>query len=331
VAAANVMIFLSKSGTLEVKEMSLTGLVPADSFDVLVDEMDRSYSQFDHKQIDWQGLAGKYRDAALQAESPEAFADVVASMLAELKDLHCFVVVNGKQVSKFRSSATANFDFKVIDADLEGKKTIGNWSVVGRTPEGHGYVRITSLMNIEPQELATLIAEIEAMFDAPGMIVDLRQNIGGSEPMAMEIASLFADATYVYARQKIRSGPGPSDLVETSPRQIAPRLGAVPYTRPIACLIGPGAVSSAEGFAMMMKALPQCALFGQPTRGASGNPAGVSLPNGVDVYFSRWLSLEADGTPIEDRGVLPDLEVQHKRGSDPTYTHAKKWLSSAAK
>ena len=57
----------------------------------------------------------------------------------------------------------------------------------------------------------------------------------------------------------------------------------------------------------MMKALPHCTTLGQPTRGASGNPSPIKLPNGVEVWYSRWVAMDADGNPIEDAGVAPDV------------------------
>ena len=64
------------------------------------------------------------------------------------------------------------------------------------------------------------------------------------------------------------------------------------------------------------------ALVGQPTRGASGNPAPLRLPNGVTVWFSRWLSLLPYGTTLEQRGVIPDVTVEHHSESDPTFEAA---------
>jgi C-terminal processing protease CtpA/Prc len=95
-----------------------------------------------------------------------------------------------------------------------------------------------------------------------------------------------------------------------------------PFTRPVVCLIGPGCVSSGEGFALMMKAMDHVTLVGQPTRGASGNPHPVTLSNGVKVWFSRWVAMEPDGTPIEGRGIQPDVTVEHMGEGDPTFDKA---------
>ncbi len=324
VSVAQVVVFLSKSGTLNVRNVTLQRLDPADSFDILVADMDRYYSFFEHKGIDWPELTGRYRQAAQAANSPEQFADVVAQMLAELQDVHTWVVYHGKRYAKYLSAGKPNYDFRMVDNDLKSKTAIGKLAVVGKTADGLGYIRINTLTDVDPPSLQKLIRAIDGLLETPAMIVDLRSNAGGNEQVAGQIVSLFADQPRDYARQKFRTGPGHSGFYETPPRQIAPRNGKT-YQRPVVCLIGPRAVSSAEGMALMMSALPHCTLIGQPTRGASGNPAPVSLPNGVDVWYSRWVSMTPDGDPIEGVGVQPDVVVEHGHG-DPAWQEARAML-----
>jgi C-terminal processing protease CtpA/Prc len=94
----------------------------------------------------------------------------------------------------------------------------------------------------------------------------------------------------------------------------------------VVVLLGPGCVSSGEGMALMLDALPQVRTVGQPTRGASGSPAPVPLPNGVDVWFSRWVTERMDGISLEGRGVTPDVPVVHEGPGDPTLAAGLKEL-----
>jgi C-terminal processing protease CtpA/Prc len=144
---------------------------------------------------------------------------------------------------------------------------------------------------------------------------------------AAEIAGFFAERSTTYARSLVRLDDERSSMRESTPRVLEP-VGDQPYRKPVVCLIGPGCVSSGEGFAMMTKSIRHVTLMGQPTRGASGNPAPVILSNGVQVWFSRWVSLEMDGTPIEGRGVLPTVRVEHARrpGTDVTFEQALEHL-----
>ncbi len=329
ITRGQLFFFLSKTGTLNVKEVVLKKLDKTDSFEILAADMDRHYSHFELKQIDWKALCDRYRTRANAAKNAAEFVDVVSEMLAELKDGHVWIMHQGRRIQKFQVGFDANYDFSVVDRKLKIKKVIGDFALVGRTEDGFGYVRIVKLFGIDQERIDQLINEIEALFDAPGMIVDLRRNQGGAEPIAATIAGMFTNQEMVYATHKFRSGPSHDAYTVYPPRVLEPRKGKT-YTHPIVCLTGPGAISSGEGFAMMMAALPHCTLMGQATRGSSGNPAPIKLPNGVDVYYSRWVSMLPDGTPIEDTGVPPDIEVEHVNGQDATFDAAvqrlKQWL-----
>jgi C-terminal processing protease CtpA/Prc len=243
-------------------------------------------------------------------------------MLAELKDMHVWVEEpGGRRHYPHRSSYSANYDHRYVRAQLLGVVEFQGIGFVGRTNDSIGVAVIQSLPAEGDYE--TLRQTLNKLRGTEGFIVDLRACSGGSELRAAEIAGFFAARSTTYARSLVRSGGELTTLREATPRVLEP-TGDQPYRKPVVCLIGPGCVSSGEGFALMMKSLSQVTLLGQPTRGASGNPAPVTLSNGVQVWFSRWVSLEMDGTPIEGRGVLPHARIEHPRaqGSDVTFQRA---------
>lgn len=323
----NVKIFLSKTGTLNVSDVKIESLNAADSFDILVADMARNYSFFEHKQIDWKSLTDRYREQATTAASTTDFAIVVNQMLGELKDMHISMKRKGRRFIPYKTGFAANYDFRAVGLELTEQQAIGKFGIVAVTKSGFGYVLINTLNGISEREMSEMVQQIAEMFETPGIILDLRRNRGGAEDVAAAIAGMFTRTQLVYGRQAFRSGPEPDEFMETSPRVLWPTKGEK-FDGPIVCLIGPGTASSGEGFAMMMKANPDCKLVGMPTRGASGNPAPAELPNGVDVWYSRWKSLLPDGTPIEDVGIKPDIEVKHVfDDTDATFQKAIEILS----
>jgi C-terminal processing protease CtpA/Prc len=77
----------------------------------------------------------------------------------------------------------------------------------------------------------------------------------------------------------------------------------------------------------MMKCLPHVTTVGLPTRGSSGNPKPFTLPGvPVTVMYSRWVDLLPDGTPVEGRGVPPEIVVDLPETAyekaDPTWERA---------
>ena len=266
-------------------------------------------------------MATRYQDAANAADTPVAFVDAVEPMLASLADLHVWVEMpDGNMRSPFRSGFIGNYNHQFVESQLDIVQRVDGIGVVGLTEEGFGYVAVNAL----PAEwdYDRLISLIQDLFEAPGIVFDLRRNSGGSESQAARIAGLFASQRTRYARNQVRLEGDPSAMRETPPREFGPTTER-PFLKPVVCMIGPGCVSSGEGLALMMKALEHVTLVGQPTRGASGNPRPVTLSNGVRVWFSRWVSLELDGTPIEGAGVRPDVRFEHRKDEgDATFSRA---------
>ena len=322
---AEATIFSSKTGSLCVKQARLEQLTPQDSFQVLVEDMDRNYPFFSLKQTDWRGLTERYRPRAEGAKDGQEFSQVIAEMLSKLSDMHVWIESPAGRLTTYRSSYDANFDHNELRRKLRGVREFGRLGFVGRTEEGYGAVVVTSVTADEPT-IRQFLSAIEELFEAPGIVIDLRANSGGSEPLASHIAAMFADKRRTYAGALVRSGWNHADFERTGERYLDPKKGTI-YLRPVVCLIGPGCVSSGEGFALMMKCLPHVTLVGKATRGASGNPAPVALPNGVDVWYSRWISLLPDGTPLEEKGVPPDISVDHRGSGDPTFDAALKILA----
>ena len=59
--------------------------------------------------------------------------------------------------------------------------------------------------------------------------------------------------------------------------------------------------------------------MGDRTCGSSGNPKFVDLPAGVRVSLPQWIDLLPDKTPLDERGVQPDIyfptKEQHFEGT----------------
>ncbi len=293
-------------------------------FDSLLFELKRNYSFTELKGIDWDALAERFRGPAEVAKSPEEFANAILPMLAELQDIHVWIEVNGERLGTHRSYRKPNYDAEYLPKQLSDLFEAERIGYCGRDKSGAGVVVVNSLP--AEADCKPFLEAIHKLFDCPGMIVDIRANHGGSEPLAARIAGVFADTRVKYSRAKRRSNVPPYGMIEVQSQYLDPDPRGA-YQGPVVCLIGPGCVSSGEGFAKMMKSLPRVTVIGQPTRGASGNPRPVKLSNGVSVWYSSWLSMELDGTPIEGRGVQPEEFVAPSKTRDTVFDQAIDLLS----
>jgi hypothetical protein len=279
-------------------------------FDDLWSAMDRQYSYFAiKKEVDWNHQKRLYRPKAIKAKDAKEFVAVLVDMLAPLKDLHVWIETPDGIVPTHKGSYVANWNRAATLKILEERKESGFALVRKTKDEGFGYFLMVNQGKADDENVRRASAAIAQLRAAPGFLVDLRSASGGDEGKAQAIARLFCGKDTVYAKSKYRKGAGHDQFTRSYPRLL--KASEEPFTKPVVCLIGPGAVSSGEGFVQMMKCLPQVTTIGLPTRGASGNPRPFELEGlGMSVWFSRWVDLMPNDSPFEGAGIAPDVSVE---------------------
>jgi len=213
----------------------------------------------------------------------------------------------------------ANFELPQVLARLESWQQVVRNVIAGRTKAGYGYLAIGTMQGTAAQR-DRIDAAWRDLFDTPAIVLDLRPNSGGAEAWGQLWLGCLTGEPVYYATSKLRAGPAHDAFYTGVRRFVAPRTPR--YAGPVVALVGPGCVSSGEAMALMARALPDVTVVGLPTRGSSGSPAPVHLPNGVDVWYSRWISLLPDGSGFERKGVPPDVRVPHEAGADPAFDRA---------
>ncbi len=320
-ATTILVVMLSKTGQLNVNNIEIEEVSEGQDFTLLVSEIDRNYPFFAHAGIDWAAHSASYAEEANRTADPSLFARVVAPMLAELRDpLVTMETPAGKVIPTFAARFQPNQRFAAIRPILTDMRDLPDCGFSGRTADGFGYVALTSL-DAKDEAAAAMLENIQALVDAPALIVDLRATHGHDESLATRIAQRFVTASIVYAKSRSRSGPKHDDFGKAALLEIS-AVVPEPYTRPIACLIGPGCMGSGEALALMMKAIPQVRLLGEPTRGFCGSPQPVLLPNGLTVNFPRQQLLTPEDEIVERRGVRPHQIVELRPGDDDSVFEA---------
>lgn len=296
------------------------------AFDALWQDMDRHYSHFEIKRVNWQALRAQYRPKAATAAGDEQFVAVLKEMLAPLKDMHVWIQVKDQRISPWGHGYRGFWNARAISATFASHTECGKYSIVGRTKDGFGYVIIVDQGAASEETVSQTVEEIRKLRDVPGFLVDLRCGaFGGSEPLAVPIARAFCPEETVYALSKRRGGPGHAEFTANSERKLPGSPDA--YVKPVVCLIGDRCMSSGEAMVQMFACLPHVTTVGDRTRGSSGNPQPFALPGlGIEVWYSRWVDMMPDGTPIEGKGIVPKLHMpvpsQAFREKDPLWERA---------
>ncbi len=160
--------------------------------------------------------------------------------------------------------------------------------------------------------------------DAPGMVIDLRDNPGGSGAMAGGLSGFLVGER----GQKLGT-----IVFRDTPMQLIVAPRATIYRGPVAVLVNGSSMSTSEIMAGGLQDLGRARIFGTPTPGAA-LPSYVSLlPNGDRFQYAVADYISTSGARLEGAGVRPDDVVPLDRqsllaGVDPQLQAAVNWLLS---
>ncbi len=268
--------------------------------------LQQQYSYRELRKVDWDKVLEEHAVSLTAAPTPQQFADETARLLGLAKDMHIRVEVNGKSVTVWQRDVPRNISLptlgRLVPAWTQRSREVGS----GKFPDGIGYILIASWKR-DPAVLEPALDALKDLAGCKALIVDVRPNSGGAEPLAQTFAGCFVTGPKVYAKHvSIRDGRfGP-----VAERSIQPNPKGPAYRGKVAVLMGPVNMSSCESFLLMMKQVPGCVLVGEKSFGSSGNPKPIALGNGVTVHLPSWKVLRLDGTCFEEEGIAPDIEVK---------------------
>lgn len=179
---------------------------------------------------------------------------------------------------------------------------------------GYVYVKIDSFADSDRLSIQLWERMISTMnqFQIPGLIIDMRQNGGGSGFLADQMAAYFFDeplvignaASYDESLGEFYADP------ELESKFILPDE-SLRYYGNVAVLVGPSCSSACEFFSYNMTLQDRAAIVGQyPSGGLGGGQATYAMPDGVQLQYSIGRNLGADGDIIiEGTGVVPTVKV----------------------
>jgi C-terminal processing protease CtpA/Prc len=321
------VFFVSSISTAENIKTSIDNNLPVEKLRRLIDE---KYSYRDLRGIDWDKAFSTFGPLMERAQTPEHFAELAAKLLRQARDPHIWVKIGDKQFEGFKRNTVRNYNIAALRRIVPGFTERNKRISTGRFENGIGYIMIANWSKREGDGLEPAFAALKELADSPGIIIDVRPNNGGSEPLAEEFAGCFVDEPVVYSKHQYRKPDEPNGFGRPQERILKPNQNKFHYKGKVAVLMGQVNMSSCESFLLMMKQSPNCKLIGQKSYGSSGNPKPYELGNGVTVLLPSWQALLPDGTCLEGRGVFPDIVVstteRQLKNRDPVIDAAIKYL-----
>ncbi|SDF75395.1 Tricorn protease C1 domain-containing protein [Mucilaginibacter pineti] len=329
--------------------------LPEKSFETLWLTFEDHYAFFKLRHIDWKATYQEYRPQ-INAQTPDdSLYAIFTKMLAPFQDNHINLIV--PHVKQFKSIKPSQFQkefssdslvaafWKMVDQALlqkgfsklkyAGPEFNGRKLFCFTTASRTGYLRFNRCFvaqeadNIPDAKVAAKILDtvFAAFKNVNKIIIDVRDNIGGNDEFAYEVAGRFTSEKILGMTKRTRKG-GYEDFDKAEKWYIEPK-GKSKQFRSVTLLTNDKTVSAGDVFAMIMKALPGVKIIGTNTRGIYSDMYGFELPNKWLVSLSNQRYYNAQGVCYEGTGTPVDLVINNtktdlKTNNDPVLQAAFK-------
>jgi C-terminal processing protease CtpA/Prc len=179
---------------------------------------------------------------------------------------------------------------------------------------GYGYVKIYSFFDNALLSIQLWERMIQSFTEAgvTGIIVDMRQNSGGSPFLATQMAAYFFDEVFDISKDAfLDRGTGEFVTDDRGIERFYLPAENLRYRGDVAVLVGPSCGSACEGFSYIMSLQERAAIVGQyPTGGLGGGQDFYLMPDDIQLQMSVTRSQDMDGNNIiEGIGVIPTVDV----------------------
>jgi C-terminal processing protease CtpA/Prc len=183
-------------------------------------------------------------------------------------------------------------------------------------PNGIAYLPIDEFENDDG--VKALEQHLPDILQAKGLILDVRQNGGGSSDYGLQILSYLGDKSVpTEGSRELHVSPvsrSDGDLtLEWQKLTDSGKLFDLPRSQhfhgPVAVLIGPETFSAAEDFVVSFKAMKRGLVIGQTTAGSTGQPLMFDMPGGGSARICAKRDTYPDGSEFVGSGIAPDVAV----------------------
>jgi hypothetical protein len=279
---------------------------PKQNFDVFWETLDHKYSYFELKEVNWQSVYDSLKPKVSNQMRSEELFDLMAEALFLLKDGHTNLI-SGFDISRnwnWYLDFPANFEWNTIERNYLGKNHKRTGPFYHQRIDSVGYVYYESFGSAFSEGQLELV--LDRYQNDQGLILDLRNNGGGSLSLAFLLASKFNRSESIAYYERAKQGPAPNDFSQWVP--LALPSSSYQYSKPVVVLVNRACYSATNSFAAMLKNLPNITLMGDTTGGGGGLPVHSELPNGWTFRYSATQSQSRTGVDLES-GIGPDIHL----------------------
>ena len=168
-------------------------------------------------------------------------------------------------------------------------------------PDNIGYIRLDKIKGVDLEQMMQQLA------DTKGLVIDIRNY--PSDFVVYSLSKYLYPKPYSFVKFTKMQPGNPGQFNWSEPLQVGSDSPDY-YKGKVAILINEHTQSQAEFTTMAFRGAPKAKVVGSTTSGADGNYSGIVLPGGHNTGLTGLGVFYPDGTPTQQIGILPDIEVK---------------------
>jgi hypothetical protein len=197
---------------------------PQNNYDVFYQTVKENYSFFPEKEVDWDALDHIYRPMVNDSISNDSLYYILSKMLYELKDGHVNLYVghNRSRNADWYLDYPANFNAGFLNRNYWGTDYQSTGPLLNTWLDSIGYIyypRFSSTIS-----KSNLDHVLNRFANAKGLIIDVRENGGGSMGNVWRLVERFVDTTMVMGTMDYKTGPSNSQFSSQDTFIIKPKV-----------------------------------------------------------------------------------------------------------
>lgn len=322
-------------------------------FRLFMETMKENYAFRNERVVNWDSINTVFGNRISDTTNNEKLFEILGEIVTLTRDHHTKIINESGRTLQFRgtkSGATVSSSFEkqteiknlneyfnlffqrnyknISDSLLSGKghKLANGQIEYGDLSRSVGYIHIYSFSGFAPAGFSrkqqidsireTLETIIHSFRNKKSLIVDISFNFGGYDAAALSIAGFFTNKPVIaYTSQVFNQGI----FFDESQVYVFPS-SKISFSKPVYVLMSDITRSAAEGFAMMMKVLPNVKLVGTNTMGILSGMLGKSIGEFYSTSSNQRL-IDGKGRYYEVTGVSPDINKTIFRSEDIFRSH----------
>ena len=280
--------------------------------------IDEQYCFLAYKNIDWENVYYKMMPVVEEVKTEQEFFNVLEASLDYLTDGHVWMISPFKTYScqtylydQNGEKYPANFNFNNIKDNylketFRTKESSIRFGEIERDGKTYAYIYHSSFEKDWTENDYKYIDPIVQAAD--GIIIDVRNNPGGSGEAGLKLAGNFFKVKTHIGYHALKNGKGHDDFTELKPVHVTPSQTHNWADKKTILLTNRQVYSTANLFTSALKYAPNVTQIGGISGGGGGMPMTHYLPNGWLVVFPGNVLFDVNKQHIES-GIEPDIHV----------------------